>query len=394
MADTLFLRKSTDTFEWLRFNGQGQLLSQGNSPLEEIDNAEFAVYVVPGSDILSTSAVVPSRQYRQILQTVPFVVEEKLAVDVEDCFFALGNRDDQGEVLVAVADLALMRQWSSEIEMFPFNVIAVIAEHSLINAEKANAALLDQGQLHFHLQKEGPVSLPESELSLAAASLEEGESISLWSDGPLPVSVEIQVRELEAAGITVECSETLETPFERLCRGYSGSEINLLQGEFKRQEKSSPSHNIWRSVATLALVGVCLHLLSMISQGWYLHSKAADFEAETFAIYKATFPSDRNVRDVRRRWNSHLGKKKDTKGEFISLLSRSTRQLEQSRLTVTNINFNESRGDLVLQVLGKQSEDLVEYSQTLTVKGLDAEIGTITQDDGAVRGSVRVRDSS
>ena len=39
MADTLFLRKSTDTFEWLRFNGQGQLLSQGNSPLEEIDNA-------------------------------------------------------------------------------------------------------------------------------------------------------------------------------------------------------------------------------------------------------------------------------------------------------------------------------------------------------------------
>tara|TARA_B100000131_G_C18028015_1_gene577240 strand:+ start:74 stop:472 length:399 start_codon:yes stop_codon:yes gene_type:complete len=132
----------------------------------------------------------------------------------------------------------------------------------------------------------------------------------------------------------------------------------------------------------------------MIGQGWYLHSKAADFEAETFAIYKATFPSDRNVRDVRRRWNSHLGKKKDTKGEFISLLSRSTRQLEQSRLTVTNINFNESRGDLVLQVLGKQSEDLVEYSQTLTVKGLDAEIGTITQDDGAVRGSVRVRDSS
>ena len=54
---------------------------------------------------------------------------------------------------MAVVDLALMRQWSSEIEMFPFNVIAVIAEHSLINAEKANSALLDQGQLHFHLQK-------------------------------------------------------------------------------------------------------------------------------------------------------------------------------------------------------------------------------------------------
>ena len=151
MAETVFLRKSADNFEWLRFNGQGQLLSQGSSPVEEIDHAEFAIYVVPGSDILSTSAVVPSRQYRQILQAVPYVVEEKLAVDVEDCFFALGDRDDQGEVLVAVVDLALMRQWSSEIEMFPFNVVAVIAEHSLINAENGNAVLLDQGQSIFYL---------------------------------------------------------------------------------------------------------------------------------------------------------------------------------------------------------------------------------------------------
>ncbi|MCS5574323.1 MAG: hypothetical protein NZ789_15435, partial [Pseudomonadales bacterium] len=126
----------------------------------------------------------------------------------------------------------------------------------------------------------------------------------------------------------------------------------------------------------------------------YLHSQAADFEMETRAIYAKAFPNDRNVRDIRRRWNSHLGKQETTDNVFISLLSRSTRQLARVGLSLVNINFNESRGDLVLQVLGKQSEALVEYSQTLRGQGLEVEIGTITQDDRGVRGSIRVRDPS
>ena len=119
-----------------------------------------------------------------------------------------------------------------------------------------------------------------------------------------------------------------------------------------------------------------------------------DLKEETRAIYAQTFPNERNVRDIRRRWNSHLGKQEVTGNAFISLLSRSTRQLASSGLSLVNINFNESRGDLVLQVLGKQSEALVEYSQTLRGQGLEVEIGTITQDDRGVRGSIRVRDPS
>ena len=77
----------------------------------------------------------------------------------------------------------------------------------------------------------------------------------------------------------------------------------------------------------------------------------------------------------------------------VDVFTEQYTQLRRNRagLTLNNVNFNESRGDLVLQVLGSRSEALVEYTQQLSGKGLDAEIGTITQEGDGVRGSIRVK---
>ena len=394
MDDLLFMRKADSGFEWLRFNNQGQLLSKGISELEDLNFEGRVVYVVPGSDVLVTSALVPSRQYRQIIQAVPYVIEESLAVDVEECFFALGDRNDEGDIDVAVVSFEKMRSWAQEIERSGLNVTVFVAEHELVNAEVDSGVVLDMGRAHIDLADKGSLTLPQSELPLAAMVLEDGATINVWSNDSSSDAIELQIGELVASGFKVKDQNSSESPFERLCRGYTGNEINLLQGIFKTREPLSEGLTIWKSVATLAIAALFLHVLGLVGQGWYLHSKAADFGEETKNIYSETFPNDQNVRDIRRRWNSHIGKQQDADSAFLSLLSRSARQLPNSGLRLVNINYNESRGDLVLQVLGKQSETLVEYSQQLNNQGLAAEIGTITQDSDEVRGSIRVRDSS
>ena len=55
-----------------------------------------------------------------------------------------------------------------------------------------------------------------------------------------------------------------------------------------------------------------------------------------------------------------------------------------------NINYNESRGDLIFQVFASSSESLVQYSEKLKMEGLSVEIGAISQDADFVRGSVRI----
>ena len=62
-----------------------------------------------------------------------------------------------------------------------------------------------------------------------------------------------------------------------------------------------------------------------------------------------------------------------------------------SNLVLNNVNYNESRGDLILQLETSRSELLILFSQTLTKLGLNAEIGTINQGEDSVRGSIKVK---
>ena len=93
MPETVFYRFVPKGVEWLHFNVAGQLL-RGATTTEESFSADFssdtfggsAVCVAPGDAVLQTRASIPSRQQRQIMQAVPYVVEEQLAADPEDCF--------------------------------------------------------------------------------------------------------------------------------------------------------------------------------------------------------------------------------------------------------------------------------------------------------------------
>ena len=394
MAETLFYRVQGTIVDWLIFNNLGQLLSQGQSPSADFEITGPAVRVVTGQDVLATSAIVPSRQYRQILQAVPFVIEESLAMDVEDCFFALGEREDSGEVSVAVVDNRLMEIWCSSIDEHGHDVRALVAEHSLVQNEVDATIVSDGERLHINGRGLGSATVRIDEAGIVLSDLSEDSIIDVWLQEEGNPALNLVLEELEAAGVEVRRSSSTESPFEHLCRAYDGSSINLLQGAYKRVEKKTSNSNLWQSVAILTACAVLVHLAMLVGQGWYLQQQASGFHVQTMAIYEQAFPNDRNVRDIKRRWDSHLGKKDSSTNVFIPLFAQSTRELSAGGLTLSSVNFNESRGDLVLQVIGNRSEDLVQYAQLLTSKGLDAEIGTITQEDGGVRGSVRIKGAS
>jgi len=46
---------------------------------------------------------------------------------------------------------------------------------------------------------------------------------------------------------------------------------------------------------------------------------------------------------------------------------------------------------LILQVQAPRSEQLVGFTEALTARGLNAEIGTISQEANQVKGSIKVR---
>ena len=397
MADTLFLRFRGDEFEWLIFDSSGKKKTGGLGSASQFNESfeqpfdGLAVFVAPGEEVLLTTANIPSKQHRQIVQAVPYAIEEQLAVDVENCFFSLGSRNVNDQVQVAVVERSLIRGWLDRLEALEVEISVMTSEANLLSCDSEISVLIDDDRIHVRWPDGTGMTTSRSALTLALSSASSDLPIKVsGSESDIGAS-QMQLSELEASGGALSQRLVNESGFHVLCCQFSGMENNLLQGEFKVNESVSSVQLVWRSVAVLAVMAFTLHFSTLIAQGWYLDRKSSEYEAEAFALYESVFPKDRNVRDLRRRWKAHLGRSESGVNEFISLFAVSSRGLREAGLTLNNVNFNESRGDLILQVVGERSEKLVEFTQRLTSEGLDAEIGTINQDAGTVRGSIKIR---
>lgn len=412
MAENLFLRvgrvNGEDHLEWLlldEVSGIIRLRGEGNqASFAEISTSfdiSGATYVMlHGEDILLTSVNVPSKQPRQILQAVPFLVEESLAQDVEDCHFAIGQRNSAGDINVAIIDHDLLRDRLNllkELHIQPSLITSDVLQSKWSASEGDNVCqvMLESDRAIIGYGDGLGFAVPAHSLAMALTLVPEMNKSQLHLAMANP---DDEAFALTLAQINAELEEPAEItaldyhPFEQLCRDFDASAINLLQGQFRVEIKRASKPGSWRSVAILAACAFGIHILVLLGQGFYFDSKADGIEDEARALYTDVFPNDRNVRDLKRRWRAHLGQSgSDTDAAFLDLFAGVAKLLPSNAITLNNVNYNEGRGDLVLQLETPRSDSLIEYSQTLDKAGYQAVIGTINQGDDTVKGSVKIK---
>jgi general secretion pathway protein L len=360
------------------------------------------IVLVPGECVLFTSAAVPSRQQRKIMQALPYMVEEQLAQDVEETHFAIGDRTGRGQISVAVVAREQMQSWleslreagiSAQVMVTDSLCVPMQSEHRNILIDADRALIRSDKNLAMAADRE----LVGTLLSLEE-DVEEGEeseqAISVLIEPEAEESISLQVTQWEAELNCPVSKELLDySTFETLCRNYDSSAINLLQAEFAALESKSTSSTSWKSVAWVAVGFFVLHILLLAGKGAYLSFEADRLKEDALALYVDVFPNDKNIRDIRRRWQSHLkGNSGPTQqSDVLTVFGEAAKNMDGSRLQLDNVNFNEQRGDLILQIRGASSDRLVEYVQRLVKLGMAAEVGTINQEEDSVQGSVRIR---
>ena len=400
MAETLFIDLD-EPFAWHLCDADGEIILRGTADDLGARRTEAnleVVVTVPTRDVLRTTARVPSRHHRQILQAIPYAVEEQLAMDVENCFFALGGRTPSGAIEVAVTGREKMETWTDRLEELGIVAATMLPVSELIPWTSGVEVLVDGPRATLRWNEGAVIETDTDSLAMAIALIdpEEKSRIDLHASENDKASLEWQMNELGVVEkVPIELHPFRGEAKNWLYRNYLTNRkqppVNLLQGEYKVELEPRNRLSVWRPVVLLAVFALVLHLAGLLGQGLYFSRQASVYEEAYKALYKEIFPSDARVHDYRRRWNSHLGKSSGEGGQFLALLARSSEKLESGGLTLSNINYNESRGDLVLQVTSARSETLVEYAQALSTLGLESEIGTISQEGKAVRGSIKVR---
>ncbi len=403
MAETLFIELG-DNPTWFLTDDGGHIIREGDAEDLKAHEEDFhgeVVALVPARETLRTTAEVPSKQYRQIIQAVPYVVEEQLAEDVEDCFFALGGRTPSGAIEVVVVSHANMEGWQAQLAEMDLSTATMLPASELVPWTGGVDALIDGDRSTLRWGEGAALETDTTNLAvmIGLIPVEQRAHINIYTTEADQALITLQLSELNASEenppeVHQLDASAREWRFHNFLKNNNHNNlnpVNLLQGEYKTEVKKRGPVSVWRSVAVLAICGVLLHLGSLVGQGMYMTQQAEAYRDAYRTLYSEVFPSDRNVRDYRRRWNSHLGKSSGEGNDFIALFAQASQGLEAAGLTLNNVNFNESRGDLILQVVGQRSEVLVEYAQALSSQGLNAEIGTISQDGSAVRGSIKVK---
>ena len=397
MSETLFFRFSGQEIEWVVLGQDGRRLEEGLSGVD-LFNSRFpvtysgsAVFVVPGEKILMTTAYVPSKQKRKIAQAIPFVVEEQLAAEIEESFFAIGERNKKGEVKVSIIDEQLLASLLADLDELDLRPKRMISETSLAKSKDYAVALIEEDRAHLMRPDGCGITLRKDNVAAAISVTEPSSSLKLIGSGSSLESLAIPIAEVRANDVNVSEHEIEFMGFSQLCSYFDGSETNMLQGKYKVEEPMPEISKEFRQVLIVLGVGVFLHLGLVFGQGWHL-AKEKDVNRDLAReLYEDIFSGEKNVRDIRRRWNLKLGRKgNDTGNDFLGLFSRAAVGIETAGLMLQNINYNESRGDLIFQVSALSSESLVQYSEKLKMEGLSVEIGAISQDADFVRGTVRI----
>jgi len=287
MPDRLLLRlDSAGDPGWLRQGADGRATagsSRGWPPAAAVAGAGEIVVLVPAEDVLLTEARVAAKSRAQLMQAIPFAVEDQLLAPVEDLQFAA--TDGSGEAVgVAIVSRATLRAWLERLAANGIRPDALLPESlALPLAPDRATALVESDRAIVRLA-------PSSAFVCAPSDLAAWMQRVGGAARPLDV---FDFRDGANARLAVPATsyqERQRDPLAFLARSLRKPPLNLLHGEFAPQHRAARGARWWRVAAALAAAGVALAVLDLGLEVLQLSRASAHLDAAAQDAVRKAFP--------------------------------------------------------------------------------------------------------
>jgi len=374
------------------------------STLEEASKQVLGTQVivlVPTADVLLTRVTVPTKNHQRMLKAIPFALEEYLASDVEKLHFAVGSRNEDGTVNVAVVAHETMLQWQEKLRT------AGLQPHFLIPDVQAMPATQDMW--HILLENE-QAFIRSTEQSLMVDSSNADTFLSLMlGDQKEQLPAAITIHDCRQGGFDSwqpNISPTINLIQEPCKEGLFSfipadginvrQNINLLQDVYSRREQLGKLWRPWRFAASLAGVWFILQLGMNINETIQLENKSENLRQQTIQIYRSTFPEAKKVVNPKVQMERKLaelrgGGASGAEG-LLSLLRSSSGELTATKgLILKSMRYNKA-GELNLEVEVPSLQVLDEVKQRLAKQEyIEVEIQSAAAKDNKVQGRLQIK---
>ena len=311
MSEYVVIRLAAEdqAVEWVLVDSNGTRrsgVSSGNLEQAAIEVRDHAVIaLVPAEDVLLTSVHIPVRSVAKIRTALPFALEENLADDVEDLHFAVGDRQDNNRLPVAVVAREKMSGWLDRLNEVGIVPVMLAAEnHGLAKIPGTLSVLVDDKTTMFNDGADAEFSMQDvkpSDVLVIAGQLGETQQEDGEDSGHLVVFCTseqdenlshdwIALRhELHSVDVNVLPDGVLPKLAVTVAAGHG---INLLQGLYGKKTEYGMLLRPWK-IAALLLLGLTVVGMAMKGVGYYqLLQDEATLRAQFNAEYRLLRPGD------------------------------------------------------------------------------------------------------
>ncbi|MED5235878.1 MAG: type II secretion system protein GspL [Pseudomonadota bacterium] len=387
----------TDPISWLVYSRtEDEIIASGELPnaealssLTERAGQRSVIALAPSSEILLKWVELPPKAGRKIISAIPFMLEDELATDISQQFFAIGPKrgDEQAVAVVSHEKMELWQSWLSEAGLFCDTIIpdvlAVPVTENGWSVLTLGEQLLVRQDTFKGVQGEATWLLP----TLVHFTAQQESPITITNYAGIDLSTLPNIEEAQAP---------LELPMQVLAKEAMQSSFNLCQGDYKVKRKRSGVLNQWRVAAVLAVLALCT---SLIDKGFSLYQLKAQNQAlssEINTTVKAGFPNIGTYRNVRLKLQSELAKLEQGGGSasMLIMLDQLAPAFSATDVKPQTLRFDATRTEIRIQAQGKNFEALEQFKRTAENAGFVVEQGAINNRDNGVVGTVSVRSTS
>jgi len=421
VAETLFIRLGSQahhTIHWLIASGSNndgtfEIIGSGElvhadqlGALTEKAAQRPVIVIVPNSDVLLKRLTVPAKSNRAMRLAVPYMLEDELAQDVEQLFFAyaeLKKDQDNNNCFTAIVEHKQMQLWSGWLSAVGIQCQRFIPEvltlPNVVNEWCAIAVGAGEEEQIIVRQDDWQgftLDLVTWQLKCQAILLEQHAGINRASEhftpikinsySPLPFTEQLNITQLPE-----------ELPLALMAKSYQQSEyFNLLQAEYKVKDSDVKIIKQWFWVAAIALFALGLNFSFKALQLWQINAEKEQVEAQIISQYKKVFPQTKRVRisTIRSQLKQKLAQLGGSahRAGFLAMLTKVTPAFTKvPELKPESLKFDNKRQELRIQAIADNYQIFEQFKMALESEGLAVKQGAQNNQGSQVTGSFSIK---
>ena len=275
----------------------GQLVGpQGQGALSDAQRAARGVPVVvlvPAEEIFLNNMVLPGKNRQKLRKAIPYAIEDQLIDDIDTLHYALSTQTHQGRYMVAAVEERMMEFWDKAMLSAGLRVETIIPDVTALPQS-------DDGWTVLLESRRALVRTPDELFATDIASLPIMlENLCAKLGDVLPPRVTLYdcshddkavLLQASTPQIEFQLAEAPQGAFEVFARCYEPrASVNLLQGEYNRQEGWRKQLKPWYPAATLLVVWLAWQLILSIGTYIDLSRTSTQLIEQMRTVHKTAF---------------------------------------------------------------------------------------------------------